>query len=240
MWRISSAIRILIVVIITVFCTILGVLMVLITRDRPKTLYADSQIWSKVILWACGVKLIVRGRENIDRNKNYIFVANHESFIDIPSVFIASPLPLFFLAKKEMAKVPVMGWFIGYIGMIFIDRGNSDRAKQSLLEAGKLIRNGRNVISFPEGTRTTTGELRLFKRGSFILSRECGIDIIPMGIEGAYEAVKPNDWRIRPGTITVQIGEVISESKFRDLPIEKYAAHTQKIVSELISKAKQS
>ena len=132
MWRISSAIRILIVVIITVFCTILGVLMVLITRDRPKTLYADSQIWSKVILWACGVKLIVRGRENIDRNKNYIFVANHESFIDIPSVFIASPLPLFFLAKKEMAKVPVMGWFIGYIGMIFIDRGNSDRAKQSL------------------------------------------------------------------------------------------------------------
>ena len=211
--------------------------MVLITRDRPKTLYIDSQIWSKVILWACGVKVIVKGRENVDKSKNYIFIANHESFIDIPAVFVASPLALFFLAKKELAKVPVMGWFIGYIGMIFIDRGNSEKSKQSLQHAGELIRNGRNVISFPEGTRSIDGEIKLFKRGSFIISRECGIDILPMGIEGAHEVVAPGSWRIHPGTITVNIGPVIKESDFHSIPIEKYAEHAQNVVKELIQKA---
>lgn len=238
MWRIINSLRILIVALITVFCSALGVVLLIITWNRAFVLYVDSQIWSNVIFWACGVRLTVKGRHHIDPKKNYIFVCNHESLFDIPAVFLASPSALFFLAKKELAKIPVMGWFMWLIGMIFIDRGRSDKARLSMQKAGKIIRNGRNVITFPEGTRSKDGQVKLFKRGSFILSRETGIDIIPIGLEGPHEILASGDTRIRPGRIYAHIGKVIKEEDHRDKSIEEYAAYAQSKVKELIATAK--
>ena len=238
MWRIVNSLRILVVALITVFCSVLGVIMLLTTWSRPITLYIDGKIWSSVINWACGVKMKVKGRENIDKSKTYIFVSNHESLLDIPAVFMASTVPIFFLAKRELAKIPVMGWFMYAIGMIFIDRGNSEKARKSMRKAGELIRAGRNVITFPEGTRSKDGNIRMFRRGTFILSKETKIDIIPIGIEGAHEVLASGKTRIRPGTIYVNIGEAIREADHRDKNIEEYAAFTKEKVAALIANAK--
>lgn len=226
------------VALITVFCALLGVLLLLITWSRPITLYIDSQIWSSVINWVCGVGLKVEGRSNVEKDKTYIFVSNHESLFDIPAVFLASPVALFFLAKKELAKIPVMGWFMHLIGMIFIDRGNSEKAKKSMRKAGELIKNGRNVITFPEGTRSKDGKIRTFKRGSFILARETGIEILPVGIEGAREVLASGETSIRPGKISVNIGEAISPEDHRDKSIEEFAEFTRQEVIKLVETAK--
>ena len=79
--------------------------------------------------------------------------------------------PIHFIAKKELKKIPFIGWYVTAAGMIFIDRTNREKAMRSMKKAGTLIRNGRNVITFPEGTRSSNGKLNLFKRGSFIIKK---------------------------------------------------------------------
>lgn len=237
MWRVLNSFRILIVVLITVFCAVFGTFLLLLTWNRKFTLYLCGQIWSTVILFFCAIRLEVKGLEHIDPEKSHIYVANHESLMDIPALFKALPVPLFYLAKKELSRIPVMGWFMYLIGMIFIDRSNHEKAMQSMKKAGKIIRSGRSVMTFPEGTRTKTGELQLFRRGSFMLSKQSGVDLLPIGIEGAREVLPSGGFRIRPGTIKINIGAPIKAADFKDKSPEEFAAITRETVKSLILSA---
>lgn len=204
---------------------------------QKRAIYAVSQFWSTFILFISGVKLRVIGLENVDKSKNVIFTANHESSFDIPVLFKVLPVPLFFLVKSELKKIPVFGWFVSAVGMVFVDRKNHSNAMLSLQKAGEEIRKGKSIISFPEGTRTRDGKMKLFKRGSFILALENDIDIIPVGISGSYE-VNPPGYLIKPGVITVIIGSPIQMKAFDVNEPDTLAMHVENKVKDLIEKSK--
>jgi len=199
---------------------------------------ASSFVWSNVIFLVCGVKLKIKYVERCRGKGMGIFVANHSSHMDIPAMFLASPVPLYFIAKKELSKVPFMGWYMRLVGMIFIDRSDKDKAYQSIAKAGELIKKGRTVMTFPEGTRSKDGKLGSFKRGSFILAKEAKIPIFPVGIKGSYEIIQPGKFKIKSGTIEVIFGEAIFPETYANLSVEELAALCKSKVQELISDIK--
>ncbi|NNC82315.1 MAG: 1-acyl-sn-glycerol-3-phosphate acyltransferase [Flavobacteriales bacterium] len=154
------------------------------------------------------------GLERLDYDKVYVFASNHESHMDTQSIYMNYPKNLHFIAKKELKYTPIVGWVIAALGMIFIDRKNRERAQASLTKAAGLIRNGKNVISFPEGTRTKDGDIKRFKKGLFALALEAGVDVVPVAVSGAREVMASGSMVIHPGPIHIAFGSPVDHTQF--------------------------
>ena len=119
-------------------------------------------------------------------------------------------MDLHFLAKKELARVPFLGAYIRAMGMVFIDRDAPREARASVGRAAELLAAGRNVVSFPEGTRSRDGRLGEFKSGGFGAAIDAGADVVPVALVGTGRVLPPGGFQPRPGTIEVRLGEPIS------------------------------
>ncbi len=191
----------------TVLCITFALLVLLVTFNRGILLYLAHALWSPGIVWMMGVKLEVEGLENLEKDKPYVFVSNHQSFADIPCIMRGIPRKLHFVAKNELKKLPFVGWFIWASGMIFIDRSNRAKSMESLQKAGKLVAGGKDVLTFPEGTRHEEGKMGQFKRGAFLLAQASQVEIVPIRIRGASTVWPANTLNIRGGKITLTIGK---------------------------------
>ncbi|MCB0723873.1 MAG: 1-acyl-sn-glycerol-3-phosphate acyltransferase [Ignavibacteriae bacterium] len=171
------------------------------------------KLFSYVILFILGVKLTVHGHELLDKKASYIFVTNHQSYVDIPVLMKAIPNTIRFVYKKQLSKIPIFGWGMYLSGYIPIDRENVRTAITSLKKAAKKIKNGISVVIFPEGTRSTDGSLGEFKRGMFVLADEAKVDIVPVTIDGTYKIVPRGKFKLRSGHVTVTIDRPIPYRK---------------------------
>ncbi len=167
--------------------------------------------WSRILLWASGTRVELVGSEVIDPTRPQLLVANHVSWFDILAVASSLPGPFRFVAKKELAKIPVFGPAWRAAGHIPIDRYDRASALGSLEVARKRLEEDRpTVIFFPEGTRSPTGELRAFKKGAFVLAIQTGVEVVPAAILGSREVMAKGSFMIRTGrTIRVRLGTPI-------------------------------
>lgn len=212
-----SSIRLTGMVIWTILCITISMLVRIVTFSPHFSVAMARTIWGPVILWLAGIKLTVKGLENIPAGKRtYVVVANHQSVIDIPILFSVIPFNVYFIAKKEIAKVPFIGWYMHLMGMIFVDRGSREKAINSMINAGKLIREGKNVMTFPEGTRSRDGKIGVFKAGTFFMAEQAGVDILPVKITGAGKIWPSGVYTITKGPVTVSIGAPISTASLND------------------------
>ena len=135
-----------------------------------------------------GSTFTVSGTENIDNKKNYIFVGNHRSYTDILALFASEEKAgcnFTFMAKKELFKIPLLGSSMKFLHVIGVERGSASKAAKSLLEAIEIIKTGRNVIIFPEGTRSNDGHtLSPSKKGPFTIGKRAEVDVIPFVVAG--------------------------------------------------------
>ncbi|HLA94273.1 MAG TPA: lysophospholipid acyltransferase family protein [Pyrinomonadaceae bacterium] len=159
-------------------------------------------LWgAKTWLQACGAKVKVTGRENLDPDKSYVFASNHRSYLDTAALFKHTGRRMGLVAKRELLKVPVLGQGMGFVNIIAIDRSNPERALQSMEKAREVMENGYSFGVFVEGTRAMPGELLPFKKGAFHLALQTDADVVPV-------AIKHTDWMMGkkagvsfPGTI---------------------------------------
>jgi 1-acyl-sn-glycerol-3-phosphate acyltransferase len=179
--------------------------------DRSGTTYHRlALLWSKGCLLAAGIRLTVEGTEHLPHDRPLIFMGNHQSYFDVPVLFRATPLPFTWLAKEELFRIPVFGHSIRAAGYIPINRGNGRDSLKSLNRAAELVKAGRSVAIFPEGTFTRDGNLLPFKRGGFILAAMSGVPIAPFTISGAMKVNPPDRLlSLRPGVISVKFSPVI-------------------------------
>jgi 1-acyl-sn-glycerol-3-phosphate acyltransferase len=179
--------------------------------DRSgKTYHWLALLWSKGCLSAAGIRLIVEGTENLPHDTPLIFMGNHQSYFDIPVLFLATPLPFTWLAKEELFRIPVFGHSIRAAGYIPINRGNGRDSLKSLNRAAVLVKAGRSVAIFPEGTFNEDGNLLPFKRGGFILAAMSGVPIAPFSISGAKKINPPDNLlNLSPGIIVIKFNPVI-------------------------------
>jgi 1-acyl-sn-glycerol-3-phosphate acyltransferase len=168
-----------------------------------------ARLWARIILWAAPVRLEIENAELVPADTPLVFMANHESWLDIPVLLVAIPGQVRFLAKKSLFSVPFLGWAMRAMGFIPVDRKNRREAVRSFEQAADRIRAGRPVLVFPEETRSTTGELLPLQRGGFLIALKAHLPIVPVGLEGPARCLPKYSYLLRPGTITVRFGAPI-------------------------------
>ncbi len=173
-----------------------------------KHVYGISRVWSWAILRACGISLRITGLNHIDPKQRYVFVANHQSNIDIPVLIQALlAFQLRWLAKKELLWVPLFGWAMWAAKHVIVNRSNRADALKSLKKATERVASGISLVFFPEGTRSPDGRLLPFKRGGFWLAVKTQTPVVPITINGSGALLPKGDWRIRRGEIEVTVGK---------------------------------
>ena len=166
---------------------------------------AAARRWSRWWLRAGGVRLEVRGQENVDPGRSYVVVANHRSDFDIMACFVGIPVPIRYLAKQELFRVPVLASAMRAIGIIEVDReAHASIHDQINRQAKNLVAKGRSLMIYPEGTRSRDGSMRPFKKGAFTMAVAAGLPVLPVTIHGSRAAWPPVKL-VRGGTITVVI-----------------------------------
>lgn len=163
-------------------------------------------VWANSLLKLAGVKKYVTGLENIPNDRPCVFVANHQSYYDIPVMLTSLDAPHALMAKAEIKKIPLVSSWMANLGCLFVDRGDARAAMTTLKQGEELIRQGRSITIFPEGTRSTDGQLGEFKGGSFRIATKTGACLIPVRIEGTRNIMENNGffW-MRPGKVQVHI-----------------------------------
>lgn len=197
-------------IVATLICSSVVVIAALLRVRRGGVYDWGCRFWSKWMLWASNVDVRVEGGENIRDDRPQIIVSNHQSWYDVWVLGTEVRKRYYFVAKKELGTIPLFGRAWKSAGHISVDRSDSASAIRSLQQAGVQLReeNGA-VIIFPEGTRSTDGRLGRFKKGAFRLAHITGVEIVPVAVIGSGEVLPKDGWRVRPGTITVRIGEPI-------------------------------
>jgi len=219
----------------TIMGSVGAVLLGLFDKSGDSVLALARQ-WSRVILGVPGVKVEVKMHAPIEPGRPYIFMANHASMVDIWAMFVAIPASFRFIAKKQLAGIPLFGWAMTAGRFIFIDRQNAVSARRSMEEAARRIRAGQSVIIYPEGTRTRDGRLLPFKKGGFHLAIDAGADIVPVAIRGSRAVMPRGAALIRAGTVSVEVGAPIPTAGLtvadRDALIAKVRGRVAEMLGE--------
>ena len=169
-----------------------------------------AHTWTRLIAATAGMRVTVHGLENLPPDGTpVVYMANHQSYMDIPTIFGFLPVQFRIIAKESLFKVPFMGWHLSRAGNIPINRTNRRDAMRSIAEAARRIREGTSVVVFPEGTRSRDGKLQEFKAGSFKLAASAGVPIVPLSIVGTCKVLRRDSLIFHPGKVDMYISPPI-------------------------------
>jgi len=210
-------------------------LSLLMDRGTRKILHGISADWGRTIIrWSSIWKLVVTGREHLQKGKHYIIVANHQSLLDILAVCAALPVNFKFLAKRELFQIPFMGWGMAAAGYIPVDRASHRSGREAMLRIARVLNLGVSVLLFPEGTRSPDGKIHAFKMGAFKLARDNKVEILPVVVDGTGQALPKKSWLIKKKSVfIVSIGKPVSLENFADSSMEEAK---EKIRHEMIGR----
>lgn len=172
------------------------------------------QTWSERIIRAGDTTVIVEGHEHVPpAGTGFVLMSNHRSHVDIPAIIRATQRPMRMVGKQELARVPVWGPAMRKLGMVFVTRGDKEKAIAELDQAKQRFREGISIWIAPEGTRSRDGKLGAFKKGGFHLAVDLGAPILPAYITGTEEIMKPDSFLIhRHKTVCVRFAPLIASS----------------------------
>jgi len=196
-----------------------------VTKDiRP--LYNVSMWLATMGVRLAGVRIEVRGLGQLDPARNYIFMSNHVSNLDPPVLIPRIPGRCSVLVKKEVFRIPILGIGMKIAQLVPVDRRDRASAIESVNAAIAVLRQGLQMVIFPEGTRSTDGRLLPFKKGPFHLAIDSGVFVVPVTLLGTFEMWPKTRFALRPGTATVVFHPPIDPRAYpdRDSLMEAVAA----------------
>ncbi len=170
---------------------------------------AMPRLWAPGLLRPCGIRVEVSGLGNVDLSRPHFFAANHQSAVDIPALVSALPAPLIFIVKDELRRVPLLGWALRAMGMIFVPRDQRRRSLRNLELCRRRVADGMSVMIFPEGTRSRDGRLGPFRSGGFLAAIDAGVPLVPIALDGPGRILPADSLHLRPGPIRVAVGRPI-------------------------------
>jgi 1-acyl-sn-glycerol-3-phosphate acyltransferase len=176
--------------------------------------HACARLWARLVLAICRVQLTVTGRIPFEHNVPYVFFVNHQSHMDIPIMLAALPISFRFAAKKELFRIPFLGWHLRRSGHIPVDRKNPHAAVKSFRSAGNRLRAGTSLVFFPEGATSLDGVIKPFKSGGFVLAEQSQAEVVPVTICGSRAVLVPKTYHVRGGPVEVTLGQPISTKGF--------------------------
>jgi len=196
-----------------------------------------ARAWARFLLWAGGVKVIAEGVEKLDREKGYVLVANHSSYMDIPVILATVPLQFRFFAKQGLFRVPFMGWHLHRAGHIPVVRGDARASLKSMSDGGRMVREKNvSVLLFPEGGRSID-HLQEIKEGTAYIAIKAGVPAVPIGLEGMRKILKMHTGFVYPGTVHLRVGDLIETSDLTLKDRERLTLELHDRVAELCGEA---
>lgn len=210
--RLSSLVRYAGMAVWSIFWISTALLLGTLLRDPSLPLRFARRFWAPGMLWFSGAELEVTGLPQTGWDRPAIYVMNHQSSLDIPAAFAILPVDLRFIAKHTLRKVPFLGWYMSWTGMVFVDRSNSTQAVGTLNAAADRVRGGISLLAYPEGTRSRDGRILPFKKGPFVLALQAGVPIVPVAIQGSLRVMPSGLRPLRPGVVRVAIGAPLPTS----------------------------
>ena len=193
---------------------LVGIPYTLLVNDISR-LYRAAMWIANAGVNAAGIDIVVTGMENVPAGRPCIFMCNHVSNLDPPVVLPMLPGRSAVLLKKELMSIPILGRAMRMGRFIPVERGGKrDAAQASVLAAGEALKDGLNILVFPEGTRSKDGRLQSFKKGPFYLAMETHAPVVPVAVAGTEKMMRKGSWAITPGVARVQLLPPIEPSRF--------------------------
>ena len=181
--------------------------------NKHDLVYPWATFGAKAWLRLSGVRVAVKGLDNLDPKQTYVFVSNHRSYLDTATLFVFTGRRIGLLAKKELLKVPILGVGMGFVNVMAIDRTNRERAIATAEAAAKRVQSGVSFGVFVEGTRAKPGELLPFKKGAFYMAKQAGVPVVPVAIKNSDVLMGKGTGEARGGTIEMVIFPPVSTAQ---------------------------
>ena len=214
-------------------------LIAFVGRRDPASQRTESalQSWAHMWIRLTKIDLHVSGGDDLDPTTSYIVVANHLSNYDIMICLAALPIPIRFLAKKELFKYPLLSQAMRAIGCVEVDRSARGIGIGAINRQAQIVRSrNHSLMIYAEGTRSRDGQLQAFKKGAFVLASTSGLPIVPVAISGTREIVPPGTMRARRHRrVDVVIGGVMTDTM--DQPVATLRDQTHAAVQLLLQEA---
>ena len=214
-------------ILINAFAFLLASLGLALDPRRGRVAGWVHRIWGHALVRAAGAHFVVVGAERFAPNEARVVVSNHSSYLDIPAVCAAFPGSLRIVARRSLAWIPFMGWYLLY-GHFLIDRDDPRKGMALLERVGlRMRKHGLSPLLFPEGTRSPDGRLAAMKPGMFLLPLTAGVPIQPVVVIGSRDVLPKGAWgprRSASGTIEVRVGEAIPTAGLSGAPARKALA----------------
>ncbi|MDX2192174.1 MAG: lysophospholipid acyltransferase family protein [Gemmatimonadales bacterium] len=192
--------------------------------------------WSRWILAVAGITVETEGLDALPPGA-YVYAANHLSFIDVWALMLVLPDPVRFVAKAELARIPFLSFAMRNSRQIFVDRADARQALGAYDGAAAQIRAGASAVVFPEGTRSRDGGLQPFKKGPFVLAIAAQVPVVPVGVTGSFELLRPDSAWIRSGHVRLAFGAPIPTAGMTYDDRERLLACCRERIAELVRMA---
>ena len=170
---------------------------------------------TKKLVKISGADVTVTGTENVPSDEPVLYVGNHQGNMDIPLLYSTAPQTMAFVAKKEMEKIPLLGYWMKERGCVFIDRENARSSLKAINEAIQNLKLGHSMAVFPEGTRSKSSQVGDFKAGSLRIAIKSGVKVIPVSIKDSYKLIEKKG-KNTPAKVSVHYSEPIDSKNFKD------------------------
>lgn len=197
-----------------------------------KVAFSLMQCWAWLVLRVSGIRVVVRGRENVEPGQRYVILSNHQSHFDIPALVTSLGVPYRWVIKKELRRIPLFGYALATSRNIFIDRSDNSSAMRSIREGVAQLPEGTGVLFFPEGTRSWDDNMLPFKKGGFIAAQDSGLPILPVTVNGSRRCLPKGSAVFRSGTIEVVIHPPIPAATVTEQPLEELMEQTRRVIAD--------
>ena len=144
------------------------------------------RLWARIILWLLFIPVKVEGRDRLDPKESYVFVANHQGAFDIFLIYGHLNRNFKWMMKYQLRKIPFVGFACAKTHQIFVDKRGPKKIKATYDLARETLQDGTSVTVFPEGSRSYTGHMGVFKKGAFMLADELQLPVVPLTINGSF------------------------------------------------------
>jgi 1-acyl-sn-glycerol-3-phosphate acyltransferase len=200
----------------SIVCALLAALFAIFVSPRAGSFWGMA--WARITCWLTPIRLEVQGKENIRPGQSYVVAANHQTGFDIFILYGYLGIDFKWIMKKELRRIPFIGYASEKVGHIFIDRSSPRAALKTLQEAKRKLEGGSSVVIFPEGTRSKEAQMHPFKRGAFKLAFELDLPILPVTIVDSWRIKRDGFFNIVPGKAALIVHPSINICDYKDRP----------------------
>jgi 1-acyl-sn-glycerol-3-phosphate acyltransferase len=204
----------LIAVVTFIFGTLLTIPFAVFAREHHKPFQFSARLWARMLMMISGAKITITGMDKIPKEGGLIFASNHQGAFDILILLAYLPRYFRFVAKSNLFKIPLFGWYMSVAGYVPIEREVSTSAHRTIGSVSDVLSKDDCVLMFPEGTRSKTGELGDFKRGSLMAAFSSGATVIPIAVTGSYQMMPKKTYLINIVPIAIKFGQPMPFKKY--------------------------